>query len=82
MKEYQPISCDYYDILELTAMRKNVVEIIFENERGEREIVNARIRTFATRQKEEFMILDNEKEIRLDKLISADGNEMRGNWCG
>lgn len=82
MKEqkYQPISCDYYDELEIVAMRQTIAEVVFENEAGEKTTISTKIKTLQTRNSEEFLILENGDEIRLDKLISMNGKVVK-NYC-
>lgn len=82
MKEqkYQPISCDYYDELEIVAMRQTVAEIIFKNEKEEEITISTKIKTLQTRNSEEFLILENGDEIRLDKLLSMNGKVVK-NYC-
>ena len=82
MKEqkYKPISCDYYDELEIVAMHQTVAEIIFRNEKGEETTISTKVKTLQTRDSEEFLILDNGDEIRLDKLVSMNGKVLK-NYC-
>ena len=80
VEKYQPISCDFYDELELLAIRKTVAKIIIRSEEdGVEEIQNA-IKTLYTKNKEEFLVLENGREIRLDKLVSVNGIELK-NYC-
>lgn len=79
-KKYQPISCDFYDELELLALRKTVATIVIRQENDATKEIESRIKTFYTKDKEEFMILANGEEIRLDKLVSVNGIQLR-NYC-
>lgn len=80
VEKYQPISCDFYDELELLAIRKTVAKIIIRKEEdGVEEIQNV-IKTLYTKSKEEFLVLENGREIRLDKLVSVNGIELK-NYC-
>ncbi len=77
---YVPISCDFYDELELRALRGKPVALHYQ--KADQEVrITAWIRTFETRNKEEFMQLENGEEIRLDRLISIDGIQQKG-YCG
>jgi len=76
---YQPISCDFYDELELLALRKTPATILIQTEDGIATI-NSVIHTFQTKNKEEFMILEDGQSIRLDLLISVNGKELK-NYC-
>lgn len=75
---YQPISCDFYDILEALATRriKTTVEFIDGGESVTLEGVV--ITDLQTRNKEEFMHLDDGRCIRLDRLLSVNGEEFPG----
>ena len=67
MSDYIPIDCNFYDELVLLAMRKTKITFIpnhFNVEEGDF------IKDLVTKpSKEEFMVLNSGKEIRLD-LIS------------
>ena len=77
---YRPISCDFYDELELLALRKTVATIVIRKENEDTESIQDRIKTLLTKDKEEFLILENGQEIRLDKLVSVNGIELK-NYC-
>lgn len=69
---YSPIDCSYYDILEATATSKKIVRIKYLSE-GEVKHVDSRIKDLQTRSKEEFLVLSESLELRLDQIISVDG---------
>ena len=79
-EKYQPVSCDFYDELELLALRQTVAELIIRMEDGASQKLSQKIKNLQTRNKEEFLILENGQEIRLDKLISVNGIELK-NYC-
>lgn len=69
---YQPVSCDYHDLLEAAAMHKNEVELEFELE-GVPQKERGRVADVYTADGEEFIRFDSPKgqvEIRLDHIIS------------
>ncbi len=68
-KKYQPINCNVYDQLEAYATLKKEVEISYSKDNVEVNIRSV-IKDLYTRQKEEFLLLDNEQEIRLDHILS------------
>ena len=72
-KAYQPISCDFYDELELRALRQKECQIVYLDPQGNQQEVIARIKDLQTRDREEFMLLSTGIEFRLDRLISIDG---------
>ena len=70
---YHPINCSYYDELEAYATLRKTVRIDYLTPTGEAASIDARIVNLYTLNKEEFMVLDNQQEIRLDRLRSVDG---------
>lgn len=82
---YIPIDCNYYDLLEIAAMRRKEVEIRYtESGRDTELVINARIEDLWAKNGEEFMRLSNGLTIRLDQLISLDGQVRpeSGGSCG
>lgn len=73
---YEPISCDFHSELELLALRQKDCEIIFRNEQNLEETINSKIKDLYTLRKEEFLLLPNGKNIRLDRIISVDGKVL------
>lgn len=78
---YQPISCDFHSELELRALRQQPVEIVFLTANDEPATVNAPIKDLYTRNGEEFLLLPNGNEIRLDQLVRVDGL-LLADYCG
>lgn len=78
MKAYRPISCDFYDILEALAVRR--IKTTVEYVDGEKSVTlkEVMITDLQTRNKEEFMYLDNGQVIRLDQLLTVNGEELPG----
>ncbi len=79
-KPYHPISCDFYDELEAIATLKQVCNITFWQEQGVRQTVKSRITTLFTRNKEEFLEMDNGMIIRLDQIIKVGDKELQS-YC-
>ncbi len=79
--DYQPISCDFHSELELFALRHRPVEIIYRQDDAVSTIYEA-IQDLFTRNGEEFLLLPNGNEIRLDQLISVGGKELANYACG
>jgi RimJ/RimL family protein N-acetyltransferase/transcriptional antiterminator Rof (Rho-off) len=70
---YKPINCSYYDELEALATQRTAVAVVYQLPDGTPHTVHAQIVDLFTRDKEEFMVLDNGTTIRLDAIISVDG---------
>ena len=82
MSTYIPINCSYYDELEAIATLRKTVCIQYKDEAGAELQVEAKITNLYSKDKEEFMVLDNGLEFRLDRLVSADGKPVpRENYC-
>jgi len=75
--EYYPIDCNYYDELVLLAMRRKTCEFIYRDKAGQQITDMALIVDVFTKEKAEYIKLSNDKLIRLDYLISADGKENK-----
>ena len=73
MTAYIPINCSYYDELEAAATQRRVVTIAYRDEQEAVQEVDTRIKDLYARNKEEFMVLENGLEFRLDRLVSIDG---------
>lgn len=69
---YIPISCAFYDEFEAAAVKKVQCEIVYL-ENNEKKCVHAKVVDFKSINKEEFMILDNNLQIRLDKILLFNG---------
>lgn len=79
-QSYVPISCDFHSELELRALRHQPVEIRYLDSSGETSVV-AQIEDLYTRNGEEFLLLPDGQEIRLDRLVSVDGLSLENYRC-
>lgn len=77
---YQPISCSFYDELEALATLKQNCTIVYKDTEGQEKTIQSKILNLYTREKVEYMTLENECSIRLDQLISIDGKILK-NYC-
>lgn len=68
MKHYEPVTCQFYDQLEELAVKKVRSKITYLEDEKEK-MIEANIIDFKTFNKEEFLILDNGLEIRLDMIV-------------
>jgi Rho-binding antiterminator len=76
---YTPINCDSYDILLANATLKKKCNILHTDIDGNTLKTEAVIVDVYTKTKEEFIQLDNGVVIRLDKIISVDGETIYKN---
>ena len=70
---YQPISCDFHDLLEAAATRRSVVVLELRDSTGETQRVQARIDDIVTQPDGEYVQLDTGLPVRLDRIVSIDG---------
>jgi len=72
-KKYQPINCSFHDILlEKATFRKKIILVYYEIN-GTKKEEHKTIKDVYTKNKEEFILLDDDKIIRLDHIVSVDG---------
>ena len=79
-KKYIPISCDFYDELELWALRKTNCKIVYLNGTNEHQTIEGVIENLFAKEKVEFMLLENGFQLRLDQLVSVN-DKMLPNVC-
>jgi len=75
MDDYKPVNCDFYDELEALATLKKESEIVFRADNEAKSVIRGRILDLYTRDRVEYMKLNNGLEIRLDKIIEIDGKK-------
>ena len=80
-KKYAPINCDFYDEIEIRAMRKSKTTVIYLSEKGEQTTIESVIKNVFAKNKEEFLEMESGLVFRLDRLISLDGKVVP-NSCG
>jgi transcriptional antiterminator Rof (Rho-off) len=76
MADYTPINCDYYDILAHLATLRQPAEIHYRQPGSEAQTVTGIITDLQARQGVEYLYLNKELEIRLDWLISVNGQPV------
>ena len=81
MKPYQPINCNFYDILEATAVKRKTVPIVIIEDEIQKKIESKIIDLYA-KDSIEYMVMENDKTIRLDQIVSVDGVILEGFGCG
>jgi len=72
MNEYFPVNCGFVDIIEIAATRKQVGIIEYE-ENGKRLRIEDQVLSWETLKKEEFLITQSGKRIRLDRIVRLFG---------
>lgn len=69
---YIPISCDYYDLLEIAAMRNQESDFEYWDEHGQKQNTRGRIEELYAREGQEFLVLNTGLRFRLDRLVRMD----------
>lgn len=70
---YLPVSCDFHDEFLALATRKEKVKVYIFNSRGTLDGFSGIITDVFTKNREEFLKIDNYPPIRLDKIITYNG---------
>ncbi len=63
------LSCGLYEQIELWSMRRTPVKIVFKNNNGETELIEGLITDIFVRSKQEFIKIDNLKELETSSII-------------
>ncbi len=72
--EYTPVDCLFYDILEAVVIKKQETDISYFSEDGNEHQLHGIIRDIVTlKNKGEYIVLNNDEKIRLDRIITLDG---------
>lgn len=75
-KNYTPISCVFYDLIEHYATRKEIVSIEVQKE-SERATYNSRILDTQVENKVEYIVLESPAiRIRMDQIISLNEEKL------
>lgn len=75
MKNYQPVSCTFFDKIEDLAERKAEVRIKYIDHAKQLNSTVGHITNIFTENKEEFLVIDYDDEIRLDRIQEINGTE-------
>ncbi len=71
--KYTPINCSFYDYFEAFAVKRQIVSIVYFDEKGEAFNTESRIKDLFSRNKVEYVLLENGLQIRLDYVKELDG---------
>lgn len=69
---YKQVSCDFYDVLEAFATRKELCVITFNALKGQSTVTDI-ITDIFTKDNSEFLQLASGSVIRLDQLLEVNG---------
>ena len=78
--DYKPISCNFYDELEAIATLKTTCVLQYYQDNGSIGHHQGIIINLYTRNKEEFLVMKDGFELRLDRIIEVNGKKLSG-YC-
>jgi Rho-binding antiterminator len=78
---YQPIDCAYYDRLEAWATLRETCAIVWLDRDGVRHELRSKIVDLVLKEGVEYLIAENDLQIRLDLLVSVNGIPLTGGSC-
>jgi transcriptional antiterminator Rof (Rho-off) len=70
MKTYHPINCEFHDVIESYATRRETVDIVVEDPAEVRRNIRAVVCDVYSSNGEEFLLTNGGKRIRLDQVKS------------
>lgn len=77
---YQPIDCNFYDNFEAAIVQRRSVDLVYRDVFGQDIAVSTRLNDLKTHLTEEFVLLASGEWLRLDRIVSVDG-ETAGASC-
>lgn len=76
MNAYTPVSCDFHDQLEAFATLHQDCDLVYHDEANQVVEVSDRIVDVYASNHADFLKLKNGTEIRLDRIISVNGQSV------
>jgi Rho-binding antiterminator len=73
---YQPISCEFHDLLEVQATTRKPAQIRFRDAEGQVQVRNAVVNDVYARQGAEYLAISTGEVLRLDQLVALDGAKL------
>ena len=70
---YLPVSCDFHDELLGLATKKERIKVYIFNEKGTLDEISGIIKDVYTKMGEEFLLIESQSPIRLDKIVTYNG---------
>ena len=74
---YNPISCEFFDQLNVAMQRKIPSTVVYLKNEEEKETIKGVVKTMEVVDGIEFMILDSKEKIRLDTVITFNGKKHK-----
>lgn len=73
---YNPISCEFFDQLDV-AMKRKIPSTIVYLENDEKKTIKGLVKTMSVIEGIEYMILDTKEQIRLDSVLTFNGRRHK-----
>ena len=77
MSHYQPVNCEFHDVIEACATLREPVTILAKNADGTHRAIDEVISDVFARDGVEYLKTHCEELICLDELLAVDGHEIR-----
>lgn len=75
---YNPISCEFFDQLNVAMQRKIPSTIVYlKDENGTKETLKGIVKTMEVVDGIEFLILNSKEKVRLDSVLTFNGKRHR-----
>lgn len=74
--KYQPISCEFHDLLEVHATVRSPTQVRFRETDGDVQVRNAIITDVFARDGAEYVSLSSGETVRLDRLLEVGGAKL------
>lgn len=81
MTTYSPINCNYYDFILDLSTKKQIVNIRYISDINTETLENGFISDVYTKDKAEYLVLNNSIRVRLDKIISINDKKLEKQSC-
>lgn len=76
--EYTPIACSFYDRIEEAIVLRKTLSLVYLTPEGVEVEAETRLKDTRTRDDAEFVVLPYGEEIRMDRIVSLDGEPLLG----
>jgi Rho-binding antiterminator len=77
MSDYQPVNCEFHDVIEACATLRKPVTILIQNTDGTHRTIHTIISDVFARDGVEYLKTQCGALIRLDDLLTVDSHEIR-----
>lgn len=77
---YQPVSCDLVDQIEIFATNRQTVRVVVGDE-SHSFLLKSKIKTWYTKDKVEYLVFQGNVKIRLDKIIQIGDFLAADSYC-